>query len=645
MYQFVLISSLASALFAMVLGSLRKALCMFCRDLAALSFALLFIATGGYASPDGVPGPRDRINPVVALSPPSLGLVSRPSRSEFYADDCRLPNDGEHDDAAPLRICMAAMPPDATMNLDGAKPYYFASDVTSDPDGYYNGNACEIFLRGNQTLKLNGAVITPSPTEQAIPGLGVICAGSGNFGSNTPGANLGNSGPIGNMLSIGSTTGGATSLTVTGLISGSGTFCSGAACAGQIHVGDYLYVDCGCNANVGDGCTGGDQDIFIGWAKAAAAGNTSTGIVPLEYPLLKPYNPSETPDCSSATAGTARIFDWSTCGADPSACGVYEGPLVQNVYIEGPGTINAGTAEAMFYMGVVGGRVTGLTVNLSSPQSEGQGFFFGNNNHLVEIDHNIIKTPGCTGDTNVSAGEFTSSMNTISHNSVVVTGVGCSSSQGEKVFGDSEGDESNHYSYNTTTIEAGGSANPGLSSCDYAFNTWGDTFDHENCTSAYTGFLDGPAGNRGEAGPTVVTNGNYSAANNGLTMQVPGDQVIGNTITEAGGGIAIYLLGEAQISNNVIHLTTVSTEFGALAIQAGISGNSVYNSQIGYNVFDCMVPGGCPNGMYIEDPGVLLPSATLTIAEQAFSGFSDDFDLLGDEEDNVPNQQIQGFSE
>jgi hypothetical protein len=327
----------------------------------------------------------------------------------------------------------------------------------------------------------------------------------------------------------------------------------------------YIYIDCGVNAVP----PAGDVDIFVGWDQVCGNGNTRTGAIPLCHPLLKPYTAAE------CTSGNPRIFDYNTSKA--SGAGGYGGPLATNITIE-DGKLNSGTTNGILLEGTVGALVTHINDPSMNPLAT-SGFLFANNNHLSVISYNSVSGPGCTGDTNFNAGEFTSSMNTITQNTAFITGVGCTSGQGEKVFGDSEGDEANHYSYNTATIQAGGSANPGLSSCDYAYNTWGETFDHENCTSAYTGFIDGPAGNSGQAGPTSVTNGTYVAANNDLTMQVPGDQAAGNIITETGGGIAIYLLGEAALSNNVIGLTTVATQFGALAIQSRVSGNSVYNSR------------------------------------------------------------------
>jgi hypothetical protein len=602
---FALISFFVLVAYPFVPSSLRNTSSFVLRILIALPLFVFLVTTAGYASTRAV---------------------------QFYADQCKpaLPNNGVADDAAPLRTCMAAMPAGATMNLDGPKSYYFASHTSSDP--IWGGDAnCEISLRSQQTLNLNGATITPSSAEQAVPSNFMICAGTPS-GGNTP---LAQFGAAGNFIQINDTTPSATSVTVSTSASspnnGGTAHCSGLACAGQFRAGDYIYIDCGVNAVP----PAGDVDIFVGWDQVCGNSNTSTGVIPLCHPLLKPYTAAE------CTSGHPRIFDYNTSTANGP--GGYGGPLATNITIEN-GTLNSGTTNGILLEGTVGALVTHINDPNMNPLAT-SGFLFANNNHLSVISYNSVRGPGCTGDTNFNAGEFTSSMNTITHNTAVVTGAGCTSNQGEKVFGDSEGDEANHYSYNTATVQAGGAANPGLSSCDYAYNTWGDTFDHENCTSAYTGFIDGPAGNSGQAGPTSVTNGTYVAANNNLTMQVPGDQVTGNTITETGGGIAVYLLGQSTVSNNVIDLTAVATEFGALAIQSGISGNSVYNSQIGYNVFNCLVSGGCIHGMYIEDPGNVLPSATLTIAAQAFSGFSEDIDLLGSEAADVPNQKVQGSSE
>jgi hypothetical protein len=520
---------------------------------------------------------------------------------------------------------MAAMPAGATMNLDGSKPYYFDSHNSSDPVWGADAN-CETSLRSKQTLNLNGATITASAAEQTVNSDFVICAGSPT-GNNTP---LQQYGAAGNFIQINNTAPKANSVTVAQLASGpnnGGTAsCSGTACAGQFRKGDYIYIDYGCNAVAS---CGGDVDVFVGWDQVCGNGNTSTGVIPLCYPLLKPY--------VAAGGYNPRIFDYNT--SVMTSPGGFGGPMASNITIEN-GTINNGTTNGILLEGTVHALVTHINEPNMNPLA-GSGFLFANNNHLSVISYNSVSGPGCTSDTNFNAGEFTSSMNTITYNTAVVTGVGCTSSQGEKVFGDSEGDEANHYSYNTATLLAGGSANAGFSECDYAYNTWGETFDHESCTSAYAGFLDGPAGNSGQAGPTSVTNGNYTAANNDLIMQVPGDQAVDNTITETGGGIAIYLLGQALVTNNAISDTTVSPSFGAIAIQAGVGGNTVYNSQFDANVLDCTVPGGCGYGFYIENPGVMLASDTLTIADETFTGFSDKIALLGGEATNVPNQSIE----
>ena len=50
---------------------------------------------------------------------------------------------------------METMPSGATMNLDGSKPYYFSTYGSSDP--LWGPQQCELYLRSNQTLNLNGA--------------------------------------------------------------------------------------------------------------------------------------------------------------------------------------------------------------------------------------------------------------------------------------------------------------------------------------------------------------------------------------------------------------------------------------------------------------------------------------------------------
>jgi hypothetical protein len=541
---------------------------------------------------------------------------------QFFADQCNppLPNNNLSDDARRLRACIAAMPTGATMNLDGSKRYYFASHSSTDPVWGKSAN-CEISLRSGQALDLNGATITPSAAEQAVRSDFVICAGSPT-GTNTP---LQQYGAAGNFIQINNTSANAKSVTVSPSASGpnnGGTApCSGVACAGQFRAGDYIYIDYGCNA-VAE--CGGDVDVFVGWDQVCGNGNRATGVIPLCYPLLKRY--------SAANGYQPRIFDYNT--SVMTVAGGFGGRMAANITIEN-GTINSGMTNGILLEGTVGALVTHINEPNMNPLA-GSGFLFANNNHLSVISYDSVRGPGCTGDSNFNAGEFTSSMNTIAHNTAVITGVGCNSTQGEKVFGDSEGDEGNHYSYNTATILAGGSANPGLSSCDYAYNTWGDTFDHERCTSAYTGFIDGPAGTSGQAGPTSVTNGTYVAANNNLTMQVPRDQAIGNTIIETRGGIAVYLLGRALISDNSINIENINSDFGAIALQSGVVGNTVYNSVLKHNVLNCLVSSGCKSGIYLEDPGELLSSARLTISGQTFSGFKNNIDLLGSARSHLP---------
>src|ERR1700728_4605698 len=101
---------------------------------------------------------------VFELLLPATGHTSD-SYTQFYADDCGLPNDGLHDDAAPLRSCMETMPSGATMNLDPSKPYYFSTYGSSDP--LWGPQQCELYLRSNQTLNLNGASLTDSAAVEA----------------------------------------------------------------------------------------------------------------------------------------------------------------------------------------------------------------------------------------------------------------------------------------------------------------------------------------------------------------------------------------------------------------------------------------------------------------------------------------------
>ncbi|HTT74857.1 MAG TPA: hypothetical protein VMF50_02655 [Candidatus Binataceae bacterium] len=485
---------------------------------------------------------------------------------QYYADDCGLPNNGTSDDAAGLRTCMAAMPAGATMNLDGAKPYYLASHSTSN--AIWGSQPCELYLNTEQHLKFNGAVIIKASGEA---GNSVICAGSPNF--NTPGASGGS--PV--FYQINNTAANATSITT-----------ATAANAGNINAGDDLYIDCGTNSS--------DQDIFVGWDEASAAGNASTGVINLKYPLLKPYTAAE---CAS---GNPRIYDWTT-----GAGGYNLGPLAHDVSIEGPGTVNLPSGDTAFIIleGTVRPVVTGIYQNGGSANAQ---FIFGNNNHLGLFSGNSGISAGCEGDTYFNPGEFTSSLNQVSYNKVTLVGTSSCTSQ-EKAFGDSEGDEANSYSYNTAVVQALGSPNLGV--CDYTLDTWGDVFDHENCTSAYKGFTDGGA--TGQSGATAVTNGNYTASgDNGITIENAGDKVIGNTVTETGGGIGIYLLGSgaAAVSGNTINYPNAAPGFGAIVI------SGLDNSTITHNVVTSAAGG---TGIYTTDG---TPPSGVVLSNNSLTGFS-----------------------
>jgi hypothetical protein len=529
---------------------------------------------------------------------------------QFYADQCNpaLPNNGVQDDAAPLRSCMAKMPEGATMNLDGNKPYYFASHSNSNPVWY--GQLCETYLLSGQMLEFDGATITQSAGEASPSNIFMICAGSPNF--NYPGSMGGSP----TFDATADTAANATSVTL-----------SIPADAANYNPGDDIYIDCGSDA--------GNADIFVGWNQVNNT-NSSTGVINLMYPMLKPYAHGAA-GCPGS-AGSARIYDWTTSGGGSSSYNL--GPMAHYVYIEGPGTLYQGAGGSL--SPIVFEGTTGWAIDNITELNSGNGqFAFANNLHLGRLYNDVLSTSGCGGDTNFNAGEFTSSLNEVEYNTATLTGLGCTSGQFERAFGDSQGDESNSYSYNTATLLAGGSANTWGSTCDYTYNTWGDTFDHSHCNSPYVGFEDG--GNNGQAGPTAVTNGNYTTANHALILQESGDQATGNTITENTGYIGIYIPGGsgwAQASNNVINYGIQAPYFGAIVI--GGWGTYAYDSQIGPNIMSCLA-SNCANGsigIYVEDPGTLLPSATLTIALQTFIGFTDDIALLGAVLSNVPQLTI-----
>ena len=558
---------------------------------------------------------RSLIALVVVVIVAARADVGASNGVQFYADQCSpaLPNNGVQDDAAPLRSCMAAMPTGATMNLDGSKPYYFASH--SGSNSVWGGQPCESYLLSGQTLELNGATITQSAAEASPGNIFMICAGSPNF--NYPGS-MGGS-PA--FDAIADTAANATSVTL-----------SIPADAANYNPGDDIYIDCGSDA--------GDTDIFVGWNQVSST-NSSTGVINLNYPMLKPYAHGAAGCPGSPSA--ARIYDWTTSGGGSS--GYDLGPMAHDVYIEGPGTLQQGAGGSLSPIAFEGTTSWGIDNVTELNTGPGQ-FAFANNLHLGHLDNDVMSGSGCGGDTNFNPGEFTSSLNDVEYNTATLTGVGCTPGQFERAFGDSEGDEANSYSYNTATLLAGGSPNAGGSACDYTYNTWGDTFDHETCNSPYVGFEDGGA--NGQAGPTTVTNGNYAAANNDLILQESGDQATGNTITENSGAIGIYIpggAGWAQASNNVINFATAAPYAGAIVI--GSQGTYAYSSQIGPNTLSCSA-SNCASGsigIYVVDPRTLLPSATLTIAAQSFTGFTDDIALLGAVLTEVPQLTILSAAE
>lgn len=511
-----------------------------------------------------------------------------PGSHVFYADQCKgMHNDGVNDDAAPLRTCMAAMPSGSTMNLDGSKPYYFTTNSTSVSTGYA-GNSCELYVGANTTLNLHGATLTASSGEQSVSGNGMICAGGGNDAANTPGAG---GSLAGTYDAIADTAAGANQVILTTH-----------AHAANYNNGDDIYIDCGCNASVtapsGNGsCSGSDVDVFIGWDQVQDV-NSSTGVINLMYPMQKPYVHNAA-GCPGTSINNARIYDWTTEGGSHTP-NQYQGPMQRNVYIHGGGaTLNIGAMQGLYYMSVVNGEVDGITINTPNYNDNGENFLYANANHFIEVDHNNITNTGCTGDTSFNAGEFTSSINKIDFNRLTMTGnpgTGCGREVG---FGDSEGDESQYYSYNTCTMSPGGVAAASVSVCGYTDAIWNDTFDHENYTAAggtsgIIAVVGDPAVNDG--GITTVTNSliNTTAGGNAIIFQQPGDSAIGNTLNCSNASSCLFFeyYSGPIINNTVNEIGCAATTYGIYTSPGAlISGNTVTGT------------GSCTIGIYFPSGG------------------------------------------
>jgi hypothetical protein len=508
----------------------------------------------------------------------NLSDVSNPQATatnlglKFYTDNCRpaLPNDGVHDDAANLRACMATMPVGtaAEMIFDGTKPYYFSSHSSSDPltslGSNWGGNLCETYLRSQQTLNLNGATIVQSNTEAAA-GAYAICAGAND--QNTP-----NSGAFYPISATGANAQSITLATPTN--------------ASNFPAGTFGYIDCGQNNS--------DDDKDIGWFEVAApGGNSSTGLVPLAYQLIKPYNASYDSQCSGGPG--PRIYRWNA--NSPMAIGT---TIENGTLVAGSG----GLTSMIAFSGNAYGAITGITEYTAAQ------FIFGNNNHLSTFNHDVVKTPGCGGDTYFNPGEFTSSLNDLEFDKCVATGAGCASSQFERCFGDSEGDEANYYLDDISTLETGGSPNAS-SSCLYTANSYGDIFDAQICDSAYQGFTDPSA--FGQSGSTTVRNSNFSCGGTGcVLLEGPYDQFIDNYVVGTGGQIDVYVPGSGNLDFPVIEGNTIiqgGASAGAFGAMYFGNADPAYTSKvIGNNLF-CQALTGCSSKDGIELGGPASNSA------------------------------------
>jgi hypothetical protein len=524
--------------------------------------------------------------------------------TQFYADDCGLPNDGVNDDAAPLRSCMEAMPSGATMNLDGSKPYYFSTYGSSDL--LWGPQQCELYLRSNQTLNLNGASLTDTAAVEAA-GATFICAGSPNF--NYPGSVSGVGTPV--FYNINPTAQNATQIVT-----------ANAADAANFSPGDDIYID------------GGTQllHLCIGWDEVSSV-NPSTGVINLEYPLLKAY-----PGTSSTCAGlTPRIYDWSTGN------GAYNlGPLAHNVTIEN-GTITQVSTSSSIGPIILEGSVHPIVrnLNLHNVTNGGSGAIFGNNNHLGIFNNIKVDGYGCTQDFTLFPGGFTSSLNLV-ENSVVKSsgnpGVGCGSGNSEIAYGDEEGGEGNVFKNDTATMLPGNTSNEANPiSCALENRSWGDLYNGLTCNSpAGEGFADQCVGTgpclraqvaTGEIGPTVVKNSQISCFNGCLVGGAPGDQFVNNTSVGIGNGgsLNVYLPTSAvSVTGNTIIQNATGRTYALYIGNADAS----YGSDIENNTLSCQPSrrGNCLNGLYIALPsGESSSTQPLTIIDNQITGFENDY--------------------
>lgn len=479
---------------------------------------------------------------------------------QFYADNCAgIVNDGTSDDALPLRNCLAAIAttyPNGgwTMNLDGAKPYFFNSSTITDP--VWGGQQCDLVLKTPQSLNWNHASINYGSTDPN----GVnesICVGTPNF--NTPGT----AGGSPTFDTIGTTTGNTSTITLTTH-----------ANAANYHTGDDIYVDCGVNTN----------HVGVGWSQVSTTGNASTGVLNLKYPLVKPY-----PGTNSVCVGqTPRIYDWTTSGGGSSGANL--GPLANNITIDGGGgsiTTASNTTSAPFTW------EGSNNVTLANMTIFAQSFaVFANNNHLATINNVHVIGQGCSSDFVLYSGQFASAFNTVENSSVNATGIGCAAHV--IPFGDSEGAESMTWTNDTATIQAAAAGT--LIAGMFEFESWNIQLSQMKIQDdASGGYGYAEQTSTGTDGPKFITNSTIISPNQtAALLQTNGDQLIGNTLQS--NAQVVYIQGAGGVTVQGNQIVNGSSSFGAVEVQGG------YCSTISGNTLNC-ANGSCGAGFNVVNPG------------------------------------------
>lgn len=560
-----------------------------------IGFLILFVA--GLANAASIPLKLDRSGNLyvdgnsigAATTANNLSDLANPQTAarnlglQYYADNCRpaLPNDGSTDDAANLRACMAAMPAGAEMILDRNKPYYFASHAngtawTSDP--------CEINVLSGQTLNINGAIIKQSPAEGSTGTVFPICAGAPDF--NTPGS----SGGTPTFEPIADT-----------VPNQSYVVLSTPANAANYHAGNDLYIDCGSNA--------GNYDEFVGYAQVNDV-NTTTGVLNLRHPMLKPYNHSAPTGCPGSPSA-ARIYNWTTHPG--MTAGAYNaGPLAHDVYIKGGNGWLIQQSGGSWLVGLQGTVRWGVDdLNIISLGSIG---FFANYDQLGHANRDTLIAPGCASD-NFFGFVFSSNLNNLDYDTLTLTGnpgVGCGSNQ-EFAFGDNEGSESNHYNHDIATVKEGLSTNRSTNgACAEFIGSWGDVVSDMECHSENMfgvedgfPFFSAEGTTLNTQGPIKVTDSHISAGTgSALNLELLDDTAIGNTLDCTGSNNCLYFpYWAGKAANNTINLSGCSSN------GVGISIGTAVNSSLQGNTIHA-VSGTCTAGIKVTGSGT---GATLNV--------------------------------